>query len=203
MIPTEILEKYNSQIIAFKKDEYIFYENEKAHAYFQVHTGSVKMSSFSADGQEFIQGFFGIGESFGDPALFGEFPYPNNAIAVENAEVAKLPKDIFFDLLRDNFDLHKKFNHAMSHRLRYKAMLLKEISSYWPEHIIMTLLQYLRDHKEDRAINEEFMVPYTRQQIADMTGLRVETVIRAVKKLAKQGKLEIKAHKIHLASKRS
>jgi CRP-like cAMP-binding protein len=61
----------------------------------------------------------------------------------------------------------------------------------------MTLLKYLRDNspKEQKS---NFYIPYTRQQIADMTGLRVETVIRTVKQLQKEGKLEIMQHKIYL-----
>jgi CRP-like cAMP-binding protein len=61
----------------------------------------------------------------------------------------------------------------------------------------MTLLKYLRDNSvsKDKA---DFYIPYTRQQIADMTGLRVETVIRTVKQLQKEGKLEIIQHKIYL-----
>jgi len=61
----------------------------------------------------------------------------------------------------------------------------------------MTLLKYIRDNT--RIENKSnFCVPFTRQQLADMTGLRVETVIRTVKQLQKEGKLEIKEHKIFL-----
>ncbi len=197
IIPLVLLKKYNGIFHSVKKDDYIVYEDEPANFYLQVIEGSVKMSSYSADGQEFIQGIFKTGQSFGEPAIFGEFPYPNNAIAMEDSTVCKLPKDNFLDLLRDNFDIAMKFHYIMSHRLRYKAILLKEISSYYPEHIIMTLLRYLRDNMKDEE-GQPFHVPYTRQQIADMTGLRVETVIRTVKKLQKEGKLEIKTHKIFL-----
>jgi CRP-like cAMP-binding protein len=40
------------------------------------------------------------------------------------------------------------------------------------------------------------VVPVTRQEIADMTGLRVETVIRKVGLLEEQGKLYISDRKI-------
>ena len=45
---------------------------------------------------------------------------------------------------------------------------------------------------------ERFLVPYTRQQIADMTGLRVETVIRTVSRLKEEGKISVIKHKIYL-----
>jgi len=197
IIPKELLIQKNAYFFEVKKDEYIFLEDDPALHYYQVISGSVKMSSYSEGGQEFIQGIFKAGQSFGEPAIFGDFAYPNNAIATEISEIARLPKDIFYDLLQENFDIHKKFNSLLSNRLRYKAIVLKEISSYCPDHVIMTLLKYLRDNTRIES-ESKFCVPYTRQQLADMTGLRVETVIRTVKQLHKEGKLEIKEHKIFL-----
>ena len=197
IIPRDLLAEKKAFFFVVKKDEYIFLEDESASFYFQVMSGTVKMSSYSENGQEFIQGLFKAGQSFGEPAIFGDFSYPNNAIATEKSEIARLPKDIFFELLKENFDIQWKFNSLFSNRLRYKSILLKEISSYCPDHVIMTLLNYLRDnsYEKDKA---QYYVPFTRQQLADMTGLRVETVIRTVKKLQKNGKLEIKQHKIYL-----
>ncbi len=197
MIPQEILQDKKALFVNIEKDEYIFTEDEPATFYFQVISGSVKMSSYSESGQEFIQGIFNAGQSFGEPAIFGDFPYPNNAIATEPSVIAKVPKDVFFEILREHFEIHKKFNALFSNRLRYKAILLKEISSYCPDHVIMTLIKYLRDNSIESK-EGEFCVPYTRQQIADMTGLRVETVIRTVKQLQKEGKLDIRSHKIYL-----
>lgn len=197
IIPLELLQKKGAVFIRIEKDEFIFHEDETAHSYYQVIEGMVKMSSFSANGQEFIQGIFHPGECFGEPALFGNFPYPNNAIAVEQSSIARLPKQMFFEILEQNFEIQQNFNRILSRRLRYKSMLLKEISSYNPEHIIITLLRY---HRELEGANNkgEYCVPFTRQQIADMCGLRVETVIRAVKKLEKENRLIIREHKIYL-----
>lgn len=197
IIPRELLIEKRASFFEVQKDDYIFTEDESASFYFQVISGAVKMSSYSDNGQEFIQGVFKAGQSFGEPAIFGDFSYPNNAVATEKSEIARLPKDIFFELLQENFDIHKKFNALLSNRLRYKAILLKEISSYNPDHVILALLKYLRDNSSTPN-KTQFCVPYTRQQIADMTGLRVETVIRTVKKLQGEGKLEINKHKIYL-----
>lgn len=197
IIPKELLIEKKAYFFVAQKDDYIFSEDEPASFYFQVISGTVKMSSYSDNGQEFIQGIFKAGQSFGEPAIFGDFAYPNNAIATEKSEIARLPKDIFNELLLENFSIHQKFNILFSNRLRYKSILLKEISSYNPDHVILTLLKYLRDNSDDED-KSHFCIPFTRQQIADMTGLRVETVIRTVKKLQKDGKLEIKQHKIYL-----
>lgn len=78
--------------------------------------------------------------------------------------------------------------------------ILSENFFYDPEHRIISLLKYL---KEDSArndsnrngmsgVNHTYIVPFTRQQIANMSGLRVETVIRTVKKMESDGKLQFR-----------
>jgi CRP/FNR family transcriptional regulator, cyclic AMP receptor protein len=196
MISEELLIKYGASVVNLKKEDSLFYENDEANHYFQVQSGSLKMVNYSYDGQEFIQGIFKEGESFGEPAIFAGFPYPSNAVALTDSALLKLRKDQFFQLLKDHFEIAMKFAAVLSKRLAYKSMILREISSYAPEHRIMTLLKYLKQNAEETQ--GKFMVPYTRQQIADMTGLRVETVIRSVKKLEEEKKLQIIKHKIYL-----
>ena len=59
----------------------------------------------------------------------------------------------------------------------------------------MSLLTYL---KKDSNISGKYEVSLTRQQLADLTGLRVETVIRTIKNLATKKKLEILNRKIFI-----
>ena len=196
MIPEEILKTYGARSFSLNEGELLFHQGSEALSYFQVKHGEVKMAHFNADGQEFIQGIFGSGQSFGEPALFGEFPYPCGVVATKHTELYKLPAQFFFKLLEENFEIHKKFNKELSKRLRYKGMILNEISSYPPAHRIKTILDYLR--KRYGSENERFEVPFTRQQIADMTGLRVETVIKTIKKLELDKTLKIEKHKVIL-----
>lgn len=196
MFPSKILEKYHARLITLRKEQVLFQEGDRATDYFQVEEGVVKMFTCSNDGQEFIQGIFNAGESFGEPALIGNFCYPGSVIAIEHAKVWKLPADYFLQMLRENFDLHMKMDQVLCQRLRYKSMVLAEISSHEPEHRITSLLKYYKSKSMPPAAREKILIPYTRQQLADMSGLRVETVIRAVKKMEKEGKLTLEDHKI-------
>jgi CRP-like cAMP-binding protein len=76
-------------------------------------------------------------------------------------------------------------------------MILTEISSHEPEHRLITVLKYFRSKLKAKDKSTE-VFPFTRQQLADMTGLRVETVIRTVKKMEKEGKLHLEGHKIRI-----
>lgn len=196
LFPSKILEKYHARLLNLRKDQVLFLEGDQARDYYQVEEGSLKMFIVSADGQEFIQGIFSAGESFGEPALIGKFPYPGSAKAITSSSVWKLPGDYFLQMLKENFDLHIKLTQVLSQRLKYKSMVLSEISSHDPDHRIISLLKYYKAKNLTPGGNPRIRIPYTRQQIADMSGLRVETVIRTVKKMEKEGKLFLDGHKI-------
>lgn len=203
MIDKDILLKYGGKAVALKKNEILFHAGTSALYYYQLQEGAVKMITYSEDGQEFIQGIFSPGDSFGEPPLFCDFSYPSTAISIEDAIVVRLSKENFFKLLKENFEIHLKFDQVLCNRLKYKSMILSDISFHDPEHRIMSLLKHLKgntstsDHSGGLVRGTKpYVVPFTRQQLADMSGLRVETVIRTVKKMEEKGKLEIVGRKI-------
>ena len=195
MIPITLLEHYKARLVRVRKDQILFEQDDIASSFYQVSEGQIKMFIINPEGQEFTQGIFREGESFGEPPLFGDFPYPSSAIALIDSKVWRLPKPDFLELLKHNFDIHLRLNHVLCNRLQYKSMILTEISSHDPEHRLTTIMNYLKG-KMGEPLTEKMIVPFTRQQLADMTGLRVETVIRTIKKMEKNGKLELEGHKI-------
>ncbi len=196
MIDEKTLVEYGAIQVNLEKGAFLFHEKERASSYFQVKTGKIKMFNLNAEGKQFTQGMFEIGESFGEPPLFTDSNYPACTVAEENTCLYKLTKQKFFKLLKENPEIHLKMTTMMASRLLYKSMLLKEISSFKPEHRILSLIDYLKK-EEGIPADQKFEVSLTRQHIADLTGLRVETVIRSVKTLEKEGSLDIRGHKIY------
>lgn len=197
MIDPGVLEQAGAKKIHFKKGDWIFRQGDHARNYFQVIQGQVKMSNFSEQGQEFVQGLFTEGQSFGEPPLFVEVTYPASALATTDCELLKLRKEKFMQLLLAKPEVNLEVSKNLAKRLHYKAVMASEISSHHPEHRILTLLKYL---KTEMKLDTEVLLPIelTRQQIADMTGLRVETVIRAIKKMESENILQIKNRKVYL-----
>nr|PZN52625.1 MAG: Crp/Fnr family transcriptional regulator [Bacteroidota bacterium] len=196
VIPASVLNAYNARLVKVEKDQILFEEGRQAVDYFQVEEGKVKMYVLNPDGQEFTQGIFSPGESFGEPPLLGDFPYPSSAITLEAGKIWRMAKSDFMRLLKENFDIHMKLDQVLCRRLQYKSMILTEVSSYDPEHRLLTIIKYFKSKIAKHPSREKVIVPFTRQQLADMTGLRVETVIRTVKKMEKEGKLVLEGHKI-------
>ncbi|EHO11376.1 Crp/Fnr family transcriptional regulator [Myroides odoratimimus] len=192
MITIELLMQYGAEIREVKKNEIIFQEGNYPSHYYQVVSGKVKMNNFSADGREFIQNIFTSGQSFGEPPLFIEERYPANAIAVSNAKIIQLPKGDFYEMMRQNNEVSLTMNKSLSRRLYYKSIMAPDIASQDPDNRIMTLLNYLKSHQQAvEEISRPLTIDLTRQQIADLTGLRVETVIRTLKRLESDSKVQI------------
>ncbi|HAQ21716.1 MAG TPA: Crp/Fnr family transcriptional regulator [Prolixibacteraceae bacterium] len=196
MIEETILVQYGAVELKLEKGAFLFHEKERAAHYFQVKTGKMKMFNLNDEGKLFIQGIFEAGESFGEPPLFTDSNYPACTVAEESSILFKLSKAKFFKLLKENPEIHLGITRMMATRLLYKSMLLKEISSFKPEHRILSLIDYLKK-EEGIPKDQKYEVSLTRQHIADLTGLRVETVIRSVKTLEKEGRLDIRGHKIY------
>lgn len=197
MIDSLLLEKYDARIKSYNKNELIFEENTTPTHYYQIISGEVKMNNYNDDGREFIQGFFSANQCFGEPPLFLHRNYPANAVAVEDTVLYTLPKEAFLKLLHDHSEISLKIIENLAQRLYYKSVMAAEISTHEPEHRVLRLLDYSITFFNFKKDNNGHLINLTRQQIGDLTGLRVETVIRAIKSLEKKGELKIINRKVY------
>ncbi|MFC4210843.1 Crp/Fnr family transcriptional regulator [Pedobacter lithocola] len=173
------------------KDSIIYEPGMQPRFVYFIKSGEIRMVTVSEEGKEFIQGVFKSGQYFGEPALLVNRPYLAFTIATKNSELIALGKDDFFELLKRDADFSMDLIKVLSNRLFYKSMMLEELANEKAEHRLETIINYLF---ADLASGESLKV--TRQDLADMTGLRVETVIRGVKLLADKGLILLSKGKI-------
>ncbi|PIF32731.1 CRP-like cAMP-binding protein [Flavobacterium sp. 9] len=197
MIAIDLLEKYGALKKIFAKNETIFEEGNLPTHYYQIISGEVKMSNYNDDAREFIQGIFYKEQSFGEPPLFLNQKYPANAIAVEDSEVLLLPKNSFMKLLEENSAISLKIIENLAQRLYYKSVMAAEMSTQEPEHRVLKLIDHGIAYFNFKKDPNGYLISFTRQQIGDLTGLRVETVIRTIKALEKKGILKIINRKVY------
>ncbi len=197
MISEDLLLTRGAIYKKIQKGDFIFMEGAKCNFYYQLIKGRVSWVNYDSEGKAFIQSIVEPGECFGELPLFDDEPYAANAIAEIDSVAIQLPKTTFLELIKERQDLMLAFTRLLAQRIRYKFFLLKELSCHNPEHQIITLLNFFKG-KQQQNISEPFKICYTRQQLASMTGLRVETVIRVIKKLSRKGKLTIKKGRVFL-----
>ncbi|HEY4629336.1 MAG TPA: Crp/Fnr family transcriptional regulator [Flavobacterium sp.] len=194
-IDIDLLFSWGAVAKKYKKNEIIFDEDEVAHFYYQIIEGSVRMFNSNDEGKEFTQGLFCKGSSFGEPPLFIDELYPSKAIAIQDSTIIKLSKDKFLKILDEYPSIQKSFLLLLANKIHSKSNTSKEIINQKPE---FRIVAFLNTHKKkSECSNEKVLIPYTRQEIANFTGLRVETVIRVLCKMNTCDKLEIVNHKIY------
>ena len=174
----------------------IFKEGTQCTFYYQLVSGRVRWVNVDDAGKEFIQTIIDPGECFGELPLFDDGPYAATGIADEDSVIIRLCKSTFLQLIKENHDIHFAFSKLLAKRVRFKFLILKSIAYHAPEARIAALINYLK--KENKNFCPKCnQLKLTRQQIADMTGLRVETVIRAMRHMHDKGELVIEKGKVY------
>lgn len=186
-----ILSKYGASIEEVKKDELIFELGEIPTNFIYIKKGVVRIYTLSEQGKEFTHKLFYKNDAVGVPPLLINKPYPSIAIAKTDVEIFKLPKDKFFQALDENPQVLMGITQGICETLYFKSVMSAVISLQDPAQRISTLLEML---KKNEAPEEVLL---TRQQIANLTALRVETVIRTIKKMEQDGFLKIVKRKIY------
>ncbi len=194
-IDENILLTWGAVAKRYAKNEIIFEEGNMPRFYFQVKEGAIKMFNSNDDSREFTQGVFTDGQSFGEPPLFIDEVYPATAEALTDSTIFKLSKDTFFKILSEYPSIHRAFTTLFAQRIYNKANLLRDIINHTPEERITSFLEACK--KKSAHFDEKIQITFTRQEIANFTGLRVETVIRTLKKMEEEDKVTIDHRKLY------
>ena len=75
-IDIDLLTAWGGTSKIYKKGEIVFHEGDLARCYYQIIKGEVKMFNVNHEGKEFMQGIFSDGQSFGEPPVIINKPYP-------------------------------------------------------------------------------------------------------------------------------
>ncbi|MBB6330223.1 CRP-like cAMP-binding protein [Chryseobacterium sediminis] len=196
MIIESLLISFGAETRTYQTGEMIFREEELPSHYYQIEKGKIKLNNYTMDGKEFIQNIFSDGHSFGESLLFVDRPYPMNAVAIEDSVIYKMPKQNFLDLIKNNPEISLSIYECLAERMYYKYIMLYNLSFQNPVAKLKLLMDYLKSYHEDKT-PYSFQIPLTRQQLASLTGLCVETVIRTIKQMEKDQIVKIEKRKIY------
>ncbi|TAL25945.1 MAG: Crp/Fnr family transcriptional regulator [Nitrospirae bacterium] len=181
----------------FRKKEAIFSEGDPSDWLYIVTKGKVKITKLSQGGREIILEIISPFDFFGGVAVMRGFPYPANAIAMEDSEVLKISRSNLMRVLDRFPNLMYCMAMNIGDRIKGSHEMLKNIAVEKVESRIASLLIKLADKtgiKTDGAIAIDMKL--TKQDIAEMVGTTVETSIRTMSKFKKMGIVAEKAGRI-------
>lgn len=197
VINEQILESLGAITQYYEVGESIFAENDTPKYYYQIINGKVKLNNYNSEGREILHNILEKGHSIGESLLFiDDIKYPVNAVTVTNSKILKLPKASFFELLNTypeiSIDLHRYisrvvyFKHVMGQILCTQSAVVK----------LTTLLNYFKSMQQRHQEPFTFQIPFTRQELANFTGLCVETIVRTIKSMEKSNIVRICNRKV-------
>ena len=168
--------------------ERIYFEGDEAQHLFLVAMGKVKLVRTATSGREVLLDILRGGEYFGSLTIFGERAYTETAVAQTDCCILQISAQDFECILSDHSDVTRKVLEAVSQRLLASQEIVKQLSTYTAEQrIASALLRLARKLGEARGTNVLIQLPFSRQDLAAMTGSTTETVSRVMRRFVENG----------------
>ena len=164
----------------FGAGEPVFWEGDEPEWFYIVTEGQVKIVKQSSSGKEFIVAFFGPADMFGEVAVFENEPYPASAVAAGPLRVTGIPRQGLLSFLASRPQVSLKIISVLGRRLREAQARLKSLAGEKVEQRLAATLLTLSSQLGPT-------LPFTRQEIADMTGTTTETATRILGRLKERG----------------
>lgn len=169
------------------KGQILFVEGEDSDTVYLVERGVVKVFRSLESGRELIIGLFRTGEAVGEVAVIDGEPYPATAAAHEDAIVLTMPRKVYLHYLKTFDGAAIALIRDLMLRMRTLQRRMEDLGGGDVEYRLGRVLQGFCANLAHREGQLVVPVPLTRQDLADMVGARVETVIRIMSRWQKEG----------------
>lgn len=184
-----------SKVSEVKKGEIIFREDAKAHGFYMVAQGKIKVFKVSFDGKEQILHIYGPGHTFGEVPVFEGKHFPANSMALEKSRVIYLPRDKFVDLIAQLPALSMNMLADLSRRLREFTVQIENLSL---KEVPARMAAYLITLSQEQNDCNPVTLPISKVQLANLIGTAPETLSRILKKMAQADLIEVQTKEIHI-----
>lgn len=194
--------KNSHNINEFKKNDYIYFEEDKSDMVYLVNSGKVKIGYITEDGEEIVMAILSKGEIFGEKAILGEEIRNEFAQAIEkDTSICPITSIEMMDLLRKNREFSLKIYKFIGFRFkklerRLQLLLFKDTKT--------RLKEFLKELGEDfgysNKISGDVVVkhPYTQKDMATLIGTSRPTLNILLNELKEEGFLQFSRGEILL-----
>lgn len=187
-----------SNTSTFNKKQRIYKEGTHPHYLYYIVKGKVKTYKTHEDGKDLVLDLYADGDFFGYLSLLEGLSYKENAEAIEDTELALIPKKDFEDLINSNPAIAKKFVSLLA-----KNLVEKE------RHLLGIAYNTLRKKVAEALVNmykkyhaggkEPYLIDISREDLATIAGTATESLIRTLSDFKTENLIDIQKGKILVA----
>ena len=175
----------------YKKKQVIYTEGNHPSRLFYIVKGKVKTYKTNNDGKELTIGLFNEGDFLGYTALLEETVYKETAEAIDETELAIIPKDEFDVLINNNREVTHKFIQLLARNISEKEEQLLGLAYNSLRKRVADALITLQT-KYQKTGQEKFSIHISREDLANIAGTATESLIRTLSDFKSEKLIEIK-----------
>ncbi|HED04221.1 MAG TPA: Crp/Fnr family transcriptional regulator [Candidatus Fraserbacteria bacterium] len=187
---------HSSRPLPYAKGETIYHDGMPAMGVYIVCTGIVKVMKRNTGGKSQILKLVGPGEFLGEESLFGEGIYRSYSQALLPTQVKMIERRRFLGFLAryQQFGLRLTAKLALEVQA-FQDRLLEASYESCKEKVARLLLRVAHSYgQHDLAGRWQLEMP--RADLAQMTGISLETAIRTLSRFQERGWLRLDSHRI-------
>ena len=175
-----------ARVRSYEKGQTIFNEGDEPPGLFIVVSGQVRVYKIAPSGKEHVLHLSGVGSTFAEVAVLGDFPCPAYAEAVEQTICVLLPASRLQQLLKANHGLCLQIMAGMGQWVRHLVNLLEDIVL---RDAMGRVARYLLDTSNQQG-SSVINLPSLKKHLASHLNLTSETLSRTLRRLADLGLIE-------------
>jgi CheY-like chemotaxis protein len=180
----------NRSINKYKKKQVIYSEGNHPNRLYYVLKGKIKTFKTNNDGKDLITELYSEGDFLGYIAMLEETVYKDTAEAMEESELAVIPKEEFDSLLNSNTEVTKKIIQLLAKNITAKENQLLGLAYNSLRRKVADALMLLQQ-KYNVEKNEKFVIDISRDSLATIAGTATESLIRTLSDFKSEKLIEI------------
>ena len=165
-------------IIKYKKKQQVYSEGNRPTRLFYVQKGKIKTFKTNEYGKELVIGLYNQGDFLGYTALLEGTAYHETAEALEDTELAVIPREDFEQLIYSNKEIAQKFIKLLVKNVSEKENQLLGIAYNSLRKKVAEALVTLKT--KFKGSNENFSIDISRENLASIAGTATESLIRTL-----------------------
>lgn len=179
----------------YKKKQLIYAQGNHPLRLYYIEKGKVKLFKTNEDGKELIVSLHSEGDFFGYIALLEGTAYKVSAEAIEDSEIAVIPKQEFEELINSNPEVAKKFIKLLASDVTEKEQQLLNIAyNSLRKKVADALISF--HEKFQKNDHKPLVVDISRENLATVAGTATESLIRTLSDFRNEKLIDIKDGKI-------
>ncbi len=184
----------------YKRKQQIFSEGNRPIYLFYVSKGKVKTFKSNDEGKELVLDLYKQGDFLGQVSLLENTNYKETAEALEETEVALIPRDEFESLINNSPQISRRFIQMLAKNVTEKEeQLLGLAYNSLRKRVAETLmLLYKKYGTPDSAT---FSIDINRNNLANIAGVAKESFIRTLREFKDEKLIDIREGTIVIMNK--